>query len=669
MLRRPVMWFQVGSLLAILLLNAAPARAQSKLADRLLPLIAGHEGKVAVAVKHLGSGESYAYHADEPLPTASLIKFPVMVEAYAQAAAGKLDLEKQVTLRAEDKVPGSGILTAHISPGASLTVRDCIRLMIAFSDNTATNLVLDQIGLAATNERMEILGLPHTKIHAQVFRAKTSILPERSKEFGLGSTTANEMVRLLELLHDKKLVSPDACDAVLSHLRECDDKNRIRRFLPASVKVAQKTGSVTAVRTAAGIIEAPSGPIALCVLTSENKDQRWTNENAAEKLTADIAREVFAHFQPAGATDTKPADEILRLGSQGELVVALQRTLNARLKPAPDLSPDGEFGAATKEAVAAFQRANDLEASGEVGNKTWQALGALVWKDAPVPDPSAINAEQLPRQPRESLSGPPLVTCKAWAIADGKTGEVLWSDQADAKLDFASTTKIMTAWIVVQLAEADPKVLTEEITFSTAADKTGGSTSGLLAGERLSVGELLYGLLLPSGNDAGVALAEHFGGRLAKEQDVAPLESFVAEMNRQADTLGLSDSHYANPHGLSAKGHVSSARDQIKLAFAALKSPLFSKYVATRQRGASVTGNGGYQRNVAWKNSNQLLAIDGYLGVKTGTTDAAGACLVSASEREGDRLLLVVLGSSSSAGRYVDSRNLYRWAWQQRGKK
>ncbi len=155
-----------------------------------MPLIKAHKGKVAVMVKHLGSGETFCHHADDVMPTASLIKFPVMVEAYRQAAAKKIDLDRVVTLKKEDKVPGSGVLTYHLTEGATFKLRDAIQLMIVFSDNTATNLVLDAIGLGATAATMEKLGYPNTKIHSKVFRRDTSVFPERSKQFGLGSTTA-----------------------------------------------------------------------------------------------------------------------------------------------------------------------------------------------------------------------------------------------------------------------------------------------------------------------------------------------------------------------------------------------------------------------------------------------------------------------------------------------
>jgi D-alanyl-D-alanine carboxypeptidase (penicillin-binding protein 5/6) len=654
-------------LLAIAALIGPQSTHAQSLAERVTPLITAHEGKVAVAIKHLTSGESFVHEADTPMPTASLIKLPVMIEAYRQAAEGKLDLAQQVTLKDEDKVPGSGILTTHFSGGTAISLRDAVRLMIAYSDNTATNLVLAKIGLPATAETMEKLGLPNTKVHAFVFRQGSSIFPERSKEFGLGSTTASDMIRLLEDLHAKKLVTPAACDEMLAHLRTCEDK-RIPKLLPAGTKVAHKTGSVAAVRTAAGIIEAKSGPIALCVLTRDNKDQRWTAENAAEVLTSKIALAAFEHFEKGQTAESKPADNVLKLGASGDLVQAVQRTLNARLDPSPELSIDGDYGPATKAAVQAFQRSRSLEATGEVGPETFKALGPLVEAEV-VAAPETVNAAELPRQPREKLDGPPLVTCKAWAIGDAKTGELLHGDKAEAKLDIASTTKLMTAYIVCKLAEADPNVLDEVVTFSAAADKTIGSTADVREGEQVSVGELLYGLMLPSGNDAATALAEHFGGRLADDKTSGereppePAAAFVVVMNREAEKLGMADTRYENPHGLTAKEHKSSARDQLKLASAALQLPHLRTVISTRQHGTKLIGPGGYERNIVWKNTNRLLGIDGYLGVKTGTTDAAGACLIACGERDGRELVVVVLGSTSSDARYVDARNLFRWAW------
>src|SRR5262249_50015766 len=180
---------------------------------------------------------------------------------YWQVLEGKLKLTDMVTLRESDKVQGSGILTYHFSEGATFSVKDCCRLMIAYSDNTATNLVLDKIGIPSTNTRMEALGCPNTRINAKVFLAsKTSIDPERSKKYGLGSTTANEMVKLLSLLHEGKVVGRRACLEMEEHLRKCEDKDCFPRLLPEKTVVGHKTGAVTGVRTDAGIIYTPGGP-------------------------------------------------------------------------------------------------------------------------------------------------------------------------------------------------------------------------------------------------------------------------------------------------------------------------------------------------------------------------------------------------------------------------
>ena len=223
----------IGSRTSLTAGEPEPKKVAATLESCLMPLIVAHKGKVAVAVKHLGTGESFEYHADQVMPTASLIKFPVMIEAYRQAAAKQVDLDAVVVLKKQDKVPGSGVLTDHFTDGATFKLRDAVRLMIAFSDNTATNLVLDAIGIGATAATMEKLGYPNTKIHSKVFRRDTSVFPERSKQFGLGSTTADEMIRLCEAVYRKQLVSPAACDEMLAHLRACEDKDKLPA-LPAA---------------------------------------------------------------------------------------------------------------------------------------------------------------------------------------------------------------------------------------------------------------------------------------------------------------------------------------------------------------------------------------------------------------------------------------------------
>lgn len=283
---------------------------------------------------------------------------------------------------------------------------------------------------------------------------------------------------------------------------------------------------------------------------------------------------------------------------------------------------------------------------------------------------NTLGADEL--QPRDPLSGPPFVSCRQWAVADAATGKLVGEFKADAVVDVASTTKIMTAYVVLQLVGKDESLLDQSVTFTERAARTSGSSCDLLPGEKLAVREMLYALLLPSGNDAAVALAEHFGKRFEpaspKGGDDA-LARFVSEMNRVAKRLEMSATRYRNPNGLPEKGHVSNAADLVRLTVAARKTALFREIVATRQHEAEVAGRDGKRRTLTWKNTNRLLAIAGYSGVKTGYTKAAGSCLVSTGDRGKDSLIVVVLGAPSAGAAVADSRNLYRWAWRERGQR
>lgn len=653
-------------LFALVITAALPAMAIAKneLAAAIQPLIDSHKGEVAVVVKHLENGDTFAFRADDPMPTASLIKFPLMVAVYQAIEDEQLQLDQKVTLTTADKVPGSGVLTANFSAGANFSLKDAIHLMMVFSDNTATNLVIDQVGLAATGTLMKELGCPNTVLHSKVFRRDTSIFPERSRAFGLGSTTAAEMVALLELLQKEELVSVEASKKMAAHMTAVAGTAKIPRLLPPGTKVIHKSGSVSASRTDAGIILSKAGPIAVCVLTHRNEDRSWADNNAGDMLCSTVARVAYDYFN----TEKKPEEEygpqVLKVGSSGLLVEALQRTLNARLDPSPNLGVDGDFGPMTEGAVKAFQESKKLPATGKVDSKTWKALGTLV-EERKKPDPVVINSQVIEKRPLESFTGPPFVTCKAWAIGDAKTGKLLWGSQENQRRDIASTTKIMTGFLVTSLAEREPSVLQETVVFSQRADQTVGSSARVREGENILVDDLLYGLLLPSGNDASVALAEHFGDRLSNSAD--DYDSFILAMNAKAKKIGMQNTTFANPNGLPQKGHQGTAADLMKLAYAAMQQPLFRKYVSTVQRGCTVTGPEGYKRNLVWYNTNRLLRTEGYVGVKTGTTSAAGSCLVSQGQR-GDRgLIVVVLGATSSDARYVDSRNLYRWAWSELG--
>jgi serine-type D-Ala-D-Ala carboxypeptidase (penicillin-binding protein 5/6) len=136
-------------------------------------------------------------------------------------------------------------------------------------------------------------------------------------------------------------------------------------------------------------------------------------------------------------------------------------------------------------------------------------------------------------------------------------------------------------------------------------------------------------------------------------------------MNRTARSLGMTHTRYVNTHGLTQADHQSTVTDQFKLTCAALKLPMFRELIQTARRDGVVTGPGGYQRTIVWTNTNRLLQMESFAGVKTGTTNAAGACLVSLGVRDGREAVCVVFGASSSDARYVDTRNLFRWYWRE----
>ncbi len=241
----------------------------------------------------------------------------------------------------------------------------------------------------------------------------------------------------------------------------------------------------------------------------------------------------------------------------------------------------------------------------------------------------------------------PQVTADAAVLIDATTGRVLWSRGADEARAPASTTKMMTA--LVALEEGD---LRSVVTVSPAADATPGSSAHLRAGERYTLAQLLVALLLPSGNDAAVAIAEHIAGSVP---------AFAERMNAKARALGLVATHFTNPHGLTAAGHYSSALDLALIARAGLRQPEFARIVDTAE--AQIAGTNSLDQEIRRElhNTNRLLVTYGWVtGVKTGTTDAAGSCLVASGARDGVELIAVVLHSRD---RWGDALRMLQWGY------
>ncbi len=255
------------------------------------------------------------------------------------------------------------------------------------------------------------------------------------------------------------------------------------------------------------------------------------------------------------------------------------------------------------------------------------AIPVLVDAEVPQAPLTAAQTQQLAR-----LRQTPSLSAAAALLADAASGQVLYSHNADVPRPPASTTKIMTALLVLERG-----TLTETVHVPTHI-QVSGTTAGLIPGETLTLEELLYGLLLPSGNDAALVLAQHISGSE---------EAFVAAMNARATELGLTHTHFANPHGLDAPGHQASAADLLVLTREAFRHPTFARIVATPAYSV---------RRHMWENRNQLLRqYAGADGVKTGTTAEAGECLIAAATHRGHRLIAVILGSNN---RYADATAL-----------
>lgn len=282
-------------LLALLPLQGSAQGSLQALRPALEQRIARHKGTVAVSVLDPRTGESLSIRGDEPFPSASIIKVPVLVELFQQVKDGRLRMEDPITLIEADKVPGSGMLQ-FLSTPHQLTVRDAALLMTIVSDNTATNILLDKVGLRAVGARMEALGLPRTKVHSKSFMRQTSIAPDSSARYGLGVITANEMSRLLALIYRGEAVSPEASKEMVEMLKKQFYSEGIPRHIAATA-VAHKTGSLDAARHDCGIVYSQEKDYVLCVLTKDNADQSWGIDNEAHLLIADIAR--LVHPQSA----------------------------------------------------------------------------------------------------------------------------------------------------------------------------------------------------------------------------------------------------------------------------------------------------------------------------------------------------------------------------------
>lgn len=237
------------------------------------------------------------------------------------------------------------------------------------------------------------------------------------------------------------------------------------------------------------------------------------------------------------------------------------------------------------------------------------------------------------------------LNCRSCVVIDRNSQTIMFGKNESAKVKMASTTKIMTATIIIENCD-----LSQTVEVSEKAAGTGGSRLGLKVGDKITIRDLLYGLMLCSGNDAAVALAETLGGSV---------ESFCELMNNKAQELELANSHFESPHGLDSDGHYTTAYELAILTNYALKNPTFLKIVGTKNYTITING---YPKNL--NNTNELLGyLNGVYGVKTGFTNGANRCLVTACKRGDMDIITVVLGCDTKKFRTSDSIKLIEYSF------
>ncbi|MBV9266315.1 MAG: serine hydrolase [Acidobacteriaceae bacterium] len=307
------------------------AGLDSELQQRVAAIASAHQGHMTLFAEDLATGKTVAIEPDTPVPTASVIKLAILFEALEQVRSGKAHFEDRLTLTKADQVPGAGVLL-FFDPPQQLTLKDALTLMVVMSDNAATNLVIDHLGLPDINRRIEWMGLHNTHLFNKVFSKSSPALPPKleaeHKKFGLGETTAREMASVIERIYRCELgtareATPDdlqLCTIATTMLGNQFYRDCIPRFLDgwnapetgSGTAVGNKTGSLDEVRNDVAIVAAKRGPIVISAFTFDNKDQSWRADNQAQIAIANAAKAIVESWSPEGLAPNEykphPAD-------------------------------------------------------------------------------------------------------------------------------------------------------------------------------------------------------------------------------------------------------------------------------------------------------------------------------------------------------------------------
>jgi beta-lactamase class A len=288
--------------------------AEATLEGKLRGIVAEHHGKVALYATQLNTGRVVGIDADAVVQTASVIKLTILFEAMEQVRSGKAHWEDKITLAPGDAVSGSGVLLFLDAP-VTLTLKDVLTMMVIMSDNTATNLAIDKIGLDAVNARIAWMGLKDTHLYKKIGKPAEGPMPADQPKFGLGKTTPREMARVMERIGRCQLDQTSGpisekdvaiCGVAIKMLRNQFYRDTIPRYLEkldateTGSGTASKTGSLNAVRVDVAIVAGKTGPMVLSIFTYDNKDTGWTADNEGEVTIAKLSKVIVDAWSPDG---------------------------------------------------------------------------------------------------------------------------------------------------------------------------------------------------------------------------------------------------------------------------------------------------------------------------------------------------------------------------------
>ncbi|MBP8532643.1 D-alanyl-D-alanine carboxypeptidase [Streptomyces sp. MK37H] len=271
---------------------------------------------------------------------------------------------------------------------------------------------------------------------------------------------------------------------------------------------------------------------------------------------------------------------------------------------------------------------------------------------------AVLTAGAFTASAQAATTASPTIAAKGGFVMNNATGKSLFTKAADTRLSTGSTTKIMTARVVLAQPNLnlDAKVTVQKAYSDYIVDNNWASSAKLIVGDKVTVRQLLYGLMLPSGCDAAYALADKFGTGSTR---VARVKSFIGKMNTTAKSLGLTNTHFDSFDGIGHGANYSTPRDLTKLASSAMKYSTFRSVVKTKSTKQKVTTKSGGYRYMSWTNTNNLLgSYSGTIGVKTGSGPEAKYCLVFAATRNGKTMIGTVLASTSVDNRTKDAKKL-----------